>query len=73
MKKYSKDVWMMARDMLRELGGDKNWIQLGDIVNGVRNKCASEDVNEGTIRCQVRMRCVNGHPGHDDFPDKGKM
>ena len=64
---------MMARDTLLELGGDKNWIQLGEIVNGVRNRWANENVNEGTIRCQVRMRCVNGHPGHDEFPDKGKM
>jgi len=73
MKKYSKDVWMMARDILLELGGDNNWIQLGDIVNGVRNRWANEDVVAGTIRCQVRMRCVNGHPGHDEYPDKGKM
>ena len=64
---------MMARDTLLKLGGDKNWIQLGEIVNGVRSKWANEEVNEGTIRCQVRMRCVNGHPGHDDYPDKGKM
>jgi hypothetical protein len=73
MNKYSKDVWIMARDMLVELGGGKNWVQLGAIVHGVRNRYANQNVNEGTIRCQVRMRCVNGHPGHDDYPDHGKM
>jgi len=71
MNKYSKDVWMMARDALTNLGGDKNWIQLIDIVNKVHENWPG--VNSSTIRCQVRMRCVNGHPSHDEYPDKGKM
>ena len=71
MSKYSKDVWIMARDTLRELGGENNWVQLGDIVNKIHEKWPG--VNPHTIRCQVRIRCVNGHPSHDQFPDKGKM
>jgi len=35
MKKDSIDVWMTARDILIELGGENNWIPLINIVKGV--------------------------------------
>lgn len=63
----------MAKKALIELGGENNYIQLISIVNRVHDLWNSENVNVNTIRCQVRMRCVNGHPGHDDFPDKGML
>ena len=68
---HSQPVWKMAKDALKDLGGDQNWIQLINIVNKIHERWPS--VNGGTIRCQVRIRCVNGHPGHDEYPDKGKM
>ena len=73
MKSYSIPVWKMAKQALTELGGDKKYVPLIDIVTRVRERWYSEDVNEGTIRHQARMRCVNGHPGHDSYPDRGKM
>ena len=33
----------------------------------------NENVKENTIRCHVIMYCINRHPAHDDFPDKGKI
>ncbi len=71
MTKHSLPVWKMDRDALEALGGDHNWIQLINVVNKVHERWP--DVNGSTIRCQMRMRCVNGHPGHDEYPDKGKM
>jgi hypothetical protein len=73
MARYSIPVWRMARKALIELGGEHSYIPLIDIVNRVRDHWQSENVNEATIRLQVRGRCVNGHPGHNSFPDKGKM
>jgi len=73
MKSYSIPVWKMVKQALTELGGDKEFVPLINIVTWVRERWYSEDVNEGTIRCQARMRCVNGHPGHDSYPDRGKM
>lgn len=71
MYKHSIPVWEMAKNALTELGGDNNWIQLVNIVDKVHERYPT--ANSRTIRCQVRMRCVNGHPGHDDYPDHGKM
>ena len=71
MTKYSQPVWKMAKDALAELGGDQNWIQLCNIKRKIHERWP--DVNNNTISCQVRNRCVNGHPGHDEYPDKGKM
>jgi hypothetical protein len=73
MARYSIPVWRMAKKALIELGGEHRYVPLIDIVNRVRERWQSENVNESTIRLQVRGRCVNGHPGHDAFPDKGKM
>jgi hypothetical protein len=73
MTRYSIPVWRMAKKALIELGGEHRYVPLIDIVNRVRDRWQSENVNEGTIRLQVRTRCVNGHPGHDAFPDRGKM
>ncbi len=73
MAVYSKPVWKLAKEALAKLGGDTNWIQLREIVKKVQEDHPDDHVNEHTIRCQVRGRCVNGHPSHDGFPDKGKM
>ncbi len=73
MARYSIPVWQMAKQALQELGGENQYVPLIYIVNRVREKWKDEEVVPNTIRCQVRMRCVNGHPGHDDYPDKGKM
>lgn len=73
MGKYSVPVWKMAKDILCDLGGTEKWIPLIDIVTGVREKWNQENVNEGTIRCQIYCRCVNCHPSHDQFPDNGNI
>jgi hypothetical protein len=73
MTRYSIPVWQMAKQALQELGGENQYVPLINIVNRVLEKWRDEEVVPNTIRCQVRMRCVNGHPGHDDYPDKGKM
>jgi hypothetical protein len=73
MTRYSIPVWQMAKLALQGLGGDNQYVPLIDIVNRVREIWQDENVVHNTIRCQVRMRCVNGHPGHDEYPDVGKM
>jgi len=42
-------------------------------VSKVQEMWPTENVNEETIRCQVFRHCVNCHPTHDEFPDRGKM
>ncbi len=73
MTRYSKPVWEMGRDALRELGGNDVWVRLAEIVDRVQSNYATENVNSSTIRCQIFCHCVNRHPTHDDFPDKGRM
>ena len=70
--KYSRPVWEMAEHVARGLGGNERWLPLIEIVQGVQRRF-QEDVNEHTIRHQVIRHCVNRHPGHDSYPDKGKF
>ena len=73
MTRYTIPAWQMVKQALQELGGVNQYVPLIDIVNRVREHWKDENVVTGTIRCQIRMRCVNGHPGHDAYPDAGKM
>lgn len=59
---------------LEQLGGrgEKN-IPLKDNVSKILELWPTENVDEQTIRCQVFRHCINCHPTHDEFPDKGKM
>lgn len=69
---YQSPVWRMAKQALEELGGSKQFVPLISIVRRVLENWPDQKINEHTIRLQVRRFCVNGHPGHDAFPDKGK-
>lgn len=73
MPRYVIPVWKMCVKALEELGGRERYISLKDVVSKVHELWPRENVNEGTIRCQVFRHCVNCHPTHDDFPDHGKM
>jgi hypothetical protein len=74
MVKYAIPVWQMCVRALDQLGGrDGQLIPLIEIVRKVRELWPIENVNEGTIRDQVFKHCINCHPTHDEFPDRGKM
>ena len=72
MPRYSIPVWKMCVEALNALGGETSFIPLITIVNKVRELYTSENVNEGTIRHQVLCHCVNCHPGHDSYVEKGR-
>ncbi|MEM3700675.1 MAG: hypothetical protein QXL57_07420 [Candidatus Bathyarchaeia archaeon] len=63
----------MCIQALEQLGGRKKYVPLKDIVAKVHELWLTQNVNEETIRCQVFRHCINCHPTHDEFPDKGKM
>ena len=71
--RYSIYVWQMCIQALEELGGHARYIPLIDIVQKVHELWPDENVNKGTIRDQTFRHCINCHPTHDEFPDKGKM
>jgi len=73
MPRYEIPVWKMCEKALEELDGREKLVSLKAVVNKVRELWPRERVNENTIRCQVLRHCVNCHPSHDEFPDKGKM
>lgn len=73
MPRYTIPVWEMCIKALEQLGGRKGYVSLRDIVDKVRELWFEENVNEETICCQIYRHCVNCHPRHDQFPDKGKM
>lgn len=74
MRKYSIFVWEMCIKALEQLSGrDEKYVSLKDIVSKVHELWSRENVNEGTIRDQVFRHCINCHPTHDEFPDRGKM
>jgi len=72
MSKYSKPVWQMCKEAAAQLGGKYKWIPLLEIVKQVQKNYPEESVNKGTIRDQIFRHCVNCHPTHDHFPDRGK-
>jgi len=74
MPRYVIPVWEMCVEVLEQLGGrNGKYVPLKDIVGRVRELWLGENVNEETIRCQVFRHCINCHPTHDEFPDRGKM
>ena len=73
MPRYVIYVWKMCIQALEKLGGRERYVPLKDIVSKVQEMWSAENVNEETIRCQVFRHCVNCHPTHDQFPDRGKM
>jgi len=73
MPRYVINVWEMCIKALEQLGGHGRYVPLKDIVDKVQELWPRESVNEGTIRCQIFRHCINCHPTHDDFPDKGRM
>lgn len=63
----------MCVKALEQLGGHERYVPLKDAVRKVQELWPKENVNEGTIHDQVFRHCINCHPTHDDFPDRGKM
>jgi hypothetical protein len=63
----------MCIKALEQLSGREKYVPLKDIVSAVRELWPRENVNEGTIRDQIFRHCINCHPTHDEFPDRGKM
>lgn len=74
MPRYVIPVWEMCVKALEKLGErNEEYVPLKDIVSKVRELWLTENVNKGTIRDQVFRHCINCHPTHDEFPDRGKM
>jgi len=73
LPRYEIPVWEMCEKALKELDGHQKFVFLKDIISKVHKLWPRERVNENTIRCQVLRHCINCHPSHDEFPDKGKM
>ena len=73
MVRYCIQVWEMCSKALTDLYGNEKYVPLIDIVHKIQQMYPNENVNEGTIRCQVVVHCINRHPAHDDFTDKGKI
>jgi hypothetical protein len=73
MPRYEIPVWEMCAQALEILGGHENYVPLKSIINKIHELWPKEHVNDDTIRCQILRHCINCHPSHDDFPDKGKM
>ena len=72
MVRYCIPVWEMCSKALTDLQGNEKYVPLIDIVHKIHQMYPNENVNETTIRCQIISHCINRHPSHDKFPDKGK-
>ena len=42
-----------------------------EVIALIRQVNVAVPLNEGTVRCQFAMYCVNAHPSHDGFTDQG--
>ena len=55
----------------RTLAAHQPTFTLAEVIAEIKRVHPGVPLNEGTVRCQVAMYCVNAHPAHDGYPDKG--
>ena len=60
-----------GKKAIYELVPPSSYIPAKRIVDQISKNWPTENVNPETVHHQLRKISVNGHPGHDSYPDHG--